>query len=173
MALPNNNLVGWTTTLYAQPLASPTPLTTANLGTIPPVAIVTAAAGITAITVAGNQVKAESIPAYGFDNATVDVGVSGSRLGDILNVQGKPIIMEITVNYNPSDTVVTLLQGDAYSGTVDRTFVVQISDGGANKFNYAFNGRVGNFKIDAQPGAEVKAMFTIAPRGNQYGWSFQ
>ena len=27
------------------------------------------------------------------------------------------------------------------------------------------------FQIDAAPGAEAKCVFTIHPRGNQYGWS--
>jgi hypothetical protein len=36
---------------------------------------------------------------------------------------------------------------------------------------YAFNGRAAQWQIDAQPGAEAKATFTIHPRGGQYGWS--
>ena len=27
------------------------------------------------------------------------------------------------------------------------------------------------FQIDAQPGAEAKCVFSVHPRGNQYGWS--
>jgi len=63
-----------------------------------------------------------------------------------------------------------LIRGDAYSGSVDRTFVIAASDS-TTTVAYAFNGRVSEFKIDAQPSAEAKAVFTIHPRGNQYGWS--
>jgi len=42
---------------------------------------------------------------------------------------------------------------------------------GTNTIAYAFNARVGNFQIDAQPNAEAKCNFTIHPRGNQFGWS--
>ena len=62
------------------------------------------------------------------------------------------------------------MRGDAYSGVVDRTFVVAATDG-TNIVYYAFNGRVSQFQIDAQPGAEAKCIFTVHPRGNQYGWS--
>ena len=60
--------------------------------------------------------------------------------------------------------------GEGDTGIIDRTFVVSATDG-TNIVYYAFNGRVGQFQIDAQPGAEAKCTFTIHPRGNQYGWS--
>jgi hypothetical protein len=66
--------------------------------------------------------------------------------------------------------VTLLLRTDAYSGTVDRTFVIAATDG-TNIVYYAFIGRVSQFQIDAQPGAEAKAVYTIHPRGNLYGWS--
>jgi hypothetical protein len=78
--------------------------------------------------------------------------------------------MTITSAWNPSDAVTLLLRGDAYSGTVDRTFVIAATDG-TNIVYYAFNGRVSQFQIDAQPGAEAKCMYSIHPRGNLYGWS--
>jgi hypothetical protein len=53
---------------------------------------------------------------------------------------------------------------------VDRTFVIAAFEG-SNVVYYAFNGRVSQFQIDAQPGAEAKCIFTIHPRGGQYGWS--
>jgi len=72
--------------------------------------------------------------------------------------------------WNPSDAALLQIRADAYSGVVDRTFVVAAVEG-ANTVAYAFNGRVGQFQIDAAPGAEAKCMFTVHPRGNQYGWS--
>jgi hypothetical protein len=78
--------------------------------------------------------------------------------------------MSITAAWNPSDAQLLLIRGDAYNGTIDRTFVVAATDG-TNIVYYAFNGRVGNFQIDSAVGAEAKCMFTIHPRGNQYGWS--
>ena len=63
-----------------------------------------------------------------------------------------------------------LLRGDAYNGTIDRTFVISSTDG-TNTINYAFNGRVSQWTMDPAPGAESKITFTIHPRGNQYGWS--
>ena len=62
------------------------------------------------------------------------------------------------------------MRGDAYSGVVDRTFVIAAFEG-SNVVYYAFNGRVSQFQIDAQPGAEAKCIFTVHPRGGQYGWS--
>jgi len=87
-----------------------------------------------------------------------------------LSTQSAPTSMTITAAWNPSDTGLLQIRSDAYSGTVDRTFVVAAYDG-TNTVAYAFNGRVSQFQIDAQPGAEAKCVFTIHPRGNQYGWS--
>jgi len=78
--------------------------------------------------------------------------------------------MTITSAWNPSDTVTLLLRTDAYSGIVDRTFVIAATDG-TNIIYYSFIGRVSQFQIDAQPGAEAKCVYTIHPRGNLYGWS--
>jgi len=62
------------------------------------------------------------------------------------------------------------MRADAYSGVIDRTFVVAASSG-ANTVAYAFNGRVSEFKVDMNTKSEGKVTFTIHPRGNLYGWS--
>ena len=69
-----------------------------------------------------------------------------------------------------ADTMLLLMRGDAYSGVIDRTFVISATEG-ANIVYYAFNARVSQFTIDASPSAEAKCNFTIHPRGNLYGWS--
>jgi hypothetical protein len=161
MALPNKILAGFTATLYAQPTTTPTPLTTANLSVF---------ASVSALTVVGNLVPVESIPAFGQDDASANFGVAGSRQSDKIPTQSAPTSMTISAAWNPSDTVLLLLRGDAYSGLIDRTFVISATDG-VGIVNYAFNGRVSEWHIDSQPNAEAKVTFTIHPRGNQYGWT--
>ena len=161
MALPNKILSGFSATLYAQPTASPTPLTVANLSTY---------ASVSAIAVSGNLVPVEAIPAFGQDDASASFGVAGSRQSDKIPTQSAPTSMTINAAWNPSDTVLLLLRGDAYNGMIDRTFVISATDG-TGIVNYAFNGRVSEWHIDAQPNAEAKVTFTIHPRGNQYGWT--
>lgn len=161
MALPNKVLPGFSAALYAQPTATPTPLTTAQLSLV---------ASVSPIAVVGNLLPVEAIPAFGMDDAVASFSVAGSRQSDKIPVQAAPTSMTITAAWNPSDTNLLLMRADAYSGVIDRTFVVSATEG-ANIVYYAFNGRVGQFQIDAQPGAEAKCTFTIHPRGNQYGWS--
>jgi len=161
MALPNKVLPGFTAALYAQPGATPTPLTTAQLSLV---------ASVAPLAVSGNLIPVEAIPAFGQDDAVASFGVAGSRQSDKIPVQAAPTSMTITAAWNPADTNLLLMRADAYSGVIDRTFVVSATDG-SNIVYYAFNGRVGQFQIDAQPGAEAKCTFTIHPRGNQYGWS--
>ena len=96
--------------------------------------------------------------------------VAGSRQSDVIPTQSKPTSMTITAAWNPSDANLLQIRADAYSGIIDRTFVVSATDG-SNIVYYAFNARVGQFQIDSAPGAEAKAIFTIHPRGNLYGWS--
>jgi hypothetical protein len=96
--------------------------------------------------------------------------VAGSRQSDKIPTQAAPTSMTITAAWNPSDANLLLMRGDAYNGTVDRTFIISATDG-TNIVNYAFNGRVGQFTVDPNPTAESKCTFTIHPRGNQYGWS--
>lgn len=161
MALPNKVLPGFSATLYAQPSATPTPLTVTQLSTL---------ANVAAIAVSGNQLNVEAIPAFGQDDAMANFAVAGSRQSDKIPTQAAPTSMTITAAWNPSDTNILQMRADAYNGTIDRTFVVSATDG-TNIVYYAFNGRVSQFQIDAQPGAEAKAIFTVHPRGNQYGWS--
>lgn len=161
MALPNKVLPGFSASLYCQPGASPTALTTAQLATL---------ANVSAIAVSGNLLPVEAIPAFGQDDAMANFNVAGSRQSDKIPTQAAPSSLTITAAWNPSDTNLLLMRADAYSGIIDRTFVIAASDG-SNIVYYAFNGRVSQFQIDAQPGAEAKCVFTVHPRGNQYGWS--
>jgi len=161
MALPNKVLPGFSASLYAQPTASPTPLTTAQLSLV---------ASVSPIAVSGNILNVEAVPAFGQDDAMANFSVAGSRQSDKIPTQSAPTSMTVTAAWNPSDAGLLLMRGDAYNGTIDRTFVVAATDG-TNIVYYAFNGRVSQFTIDAQPGAEAKCVFTIHPRGNQYGWS--
>lgn len=161
MALPTKILPGFSATLYAQPSATPTPITTANLSVL---------GSISPLAISGNVVPVEAIPAFGQDDAVASFMVAGSRQSDKIPVQSAPTSMTISAAWNPSDTVLLLLRGDAYNGTIDRTYVIAATDG-TNTIYYAFNGRVSQWQIDAAPGAEAKVNFTIHPRGNQYGWS--
>jgi len=161
MALPAKVLPGFSAALYMQPTASPTALTTAALATY---------ATVSALAISANQLSVEAIPAFGQDDAVASFSVAGQRQSDKIPTQAAPTSMTVTSAWNPSDANLLLIRGDAYSGTVDRTFIISATDGTGTVY-YAFNGRVGEFKIDAQPGAEAKAVFTIHPRGGQYGWS--
>jgi hypothetical protein len=161
MALPTKVLPGFSASLYCQPTATPTPLTTANLSVV---------ASVSAIAVSSNLVPVEAIPAFGQDDAVANFSVAGSRQSDKIPVQSAPTSLTCVAAWNPSDTVLLLLRGDAYNGTIDRTFVVAATDG-TNIVYYAFNGRVSQWTIDPAPGAEAQVTFTIHPRGNQYGWS--
>jgi hypothetical protein len=161
MALPNKVLPGFSAVLYAQPTSTPTPLTTAQLSLV---------ASVAPIAVSGNIIPVEAIPAFGQDDAVANFAVAGSRQSDKIPVQAAPTSMTITAAWNPADTNLLLMRADAYSGVIDRTFVISATDGTGIVY-YAFNGRVGQFQIDSAPGAEAKCTFTIHPRGNQYGWS--
>ena len=161
MSLPNKVLPGFSAALFAQPTATPTPLTTSALSTV---------ASVAALAIAANQIPVEAIPAFGQDDAVASFAVAGSRQSDKIPTQAAPTSMTITAAWNPADPMLLLMRGDAYSGVIDRTFVISATDGTGIVY-YAFNGRVGEFKIDSQPGAEAKCTFTVHPRGNQYGWS--
>ena len=161
MALPNKVLPGFSAALYAQPGGTPTPLTIAQLSLV---------ASVSPLAVSGNLIPVEAIPAFGQDDAVASFSVAGSRQSDKIPVQAAPTSMTITAAWNPADTNLLLMRADAYSGVIDRTFIISATEG-ANIVYYAFNGRVGQFQVDAAPGAEAKATFTIHPRGNQYGWS--
>ena len=124
-----------------------------------------------AATTNGLSVKVEAVPAFGQDDAVASFSVAGSRQSDKIPVQAAPTSITVTAAWNPSDTTITQLRTDAYSGLTERTYAIAATDGSGNVIAYAFNGRVGSFQIDSQPGAEAKAIFTIHPRGGQYGWS--
>ena len=162
MALPNKVLPGFSASLYCQPTATPTPLSTANLSVY---------ASVSAIAVSGNLIPVEAIPAFGQDDAVANFNVAGSRQSDKIPTQAAPTSMTITAAWNPADTQLLAMRNDAYNGTIDRTFVILSTDGTGNFVAYAFNGRVGEFKVDPNPTAETKCTFTVHPRGNQYGWS--
>ena len=161
MALPNKVLPGFSASLYCQSGATPTALSTANLSVY---------ASVSGITVSANLLPVEAIPAVGQDDAMANYNFAGSRQSDKIPTQAAPTSMTITAAWNPADTNLLLMRGDAYNGTIDRTFVISATDG-SNIVNYAFNGRVGQFSVDPNPTAEAKCTFTIHPRGNQYGWS--
>lgn len=161
MALPNKVLPGFSAALYAQATATPTPLTTAQLSLV---------ASVAPIAVSANQVNVEAVPAFGQDDAVASYSLAGTRQSDKIPTQAAPTSLTVTAPWNPADTMLGVIRDDAYNGTIDRTFVIAATDG-TNTVYYAFNGRVGQFQIDAQPGAEAKAVFTIHPRGNQFGWS--
>lgn len=161
MAIPSKVLPGFSASMYAQSGATPTALTLAQLSLV---------ASVSPIAVSGNLLNIEAIPAFGQDDAVANFTVAGTRQSDKIPTQAAPTSMSITAAWNPSDTALLQIRADAYNGTVDRTFVVSAYDG-TNTVAYAFNGRVGNFQIDAAVGAEAKCMFTVHPRGNQYGWS--
>ena len=153
MAAPNVVLPGSSASMWMQTGATPTPFTVAN-GT----------------GASGTQLNVEAVPAFGQDDAMASFAVAGARQSDKIPTQSAPTSLTITAAWNPSDAGLLLIRGDAYSGIIDRTFVVAAASG-STTIAYAFNGRVSQFQIDAQPGAESKCTFTIHPRGGQYGWS--
>ena len=170
MAIPSKVLPGFAASLWMQSAATPTPLTTANLSVW--ALQVTTIVGTTAngTGTAGIQVPVQAIPAFGQDDAMANFSVAGSRQSDKIPTQSPGTSLTVTASWNPADTALLQIRSDAYSGVVDRTFVIAAVDG-TYTVAYAFNGRVAQFQIDAQPGAEAKCVFTIHPRANQYGWS--
>ena len=162
MALPNRVLPGFSATLYAQSGANPTTLDNTELSTW---------ADVNAIAIESNIIPVEAIPAFGQDDAMANFNVAGSRQSDKIPTQAPPTSMTITAAWNPADTQLLQMRDDAYNGTIDRTYVILATDGQSNYVAYAFNGRVGQFTVDPNPTAEAKCMFTVHPRGNQYGWS--
>jgi hypothetical protein len=170
MAIPSKVLPGFSASMWMQSAATPTPLSTANLAvwTAQVAAIVGTSANGTGAN--GILLPVEAVPAFGQDDAVANFSVAGSRQSDKIPTQSAPTSLSITAAWNPSDTALLQIRSDAYNGTVDRTFAIAAVDG-SNTIAYAFNGRVSQFQIDAQPGAEAKCIFTIHPRGNQYGWS--
>ena len=161
MAAPNKVLPGFSASLFAQSGATPTPLTLSELGTW---------ADVSALCTSGNLLPVEAVPAFGQDDAVASFNVAGARQSDKIPTQAAPTSMTITAAWNPANSQLQLMRTDAYNGTIDRTFVVQATDG-TDYVAYAFVGRVGEFKVDPNPTAETKCTFTVHPRGNLYGWS--
>lgn len=170
MAAPNVILPGFSASMWMQSGATPSALSTVNLSVwLAQVATIvgTVANGTGA---AGTQLNVEAVPAFGQDDAVASFSIAGSRQSDKIPAQSAPTSLTITAAWNPSDAGLLLIRGDSVTGVTDRTFVVAAASG-ATTIAYAFNGRVSQFQIDAQPGAEAKCTFTIHPRGNQFGWS--
>lgn len=170
MTAPAKVLPGFSASLWMQTAATPTPLTTANLSVWAAQVQTIVGTAANGTGTAGTQVPVENVPAFGSDDAVASYAVAGSRQGDKIPAQSVPTSLTITAAWNPSDAALLQIRSDAYNGTVDRTFVVAATEG-TNTVAYAFNARVSNFQIDAQPNAEAKCVFTIHPRGNQFGWS--
>lgn len=170
MAAPAVILPGFSASMWMQTGASPTAFTTANLSVwaLQVATLVGTVANGTGAS--GTQLNVEAIPVFGQDDAVASFGVAGARQSDKVPTQSAPTSLTITAAWNPSDAGLLLIRGDAYSGIIDRTFVIAAASG-TSTIAYAFNGRVSQFQIDAQPGAEAKCVFTIHPRANQYGWS--
>ena len=169
MALPSKVLPGFVASMWMQTSAAP--FSTANLAVW--VAQVTTIVGTSAggTGASGTALATiEAVPVFGQDDAVASFMVAGSRQSDKLPTQSAPTSLTITAAWNPSDAGLLLVRADAYSGLIDRTYVIAAYDG-TNTVAYAFNARAGQFQIDSQPGAEAKAVFTLHPRGNQYGWS--
>jgi hypothetical protein len=170
MPSPNLVLPGFSAALWIQTTATPTPLTTANLSVWTGQVANIVGTSANGTGTAGTALNVEAVPAFGQDDAVASFSVAGARQSDKIPVQSAPTSMTITAAWNPSDAALLLIRGDAYSGIVDRTYVISATSG-TSTVAYAFNGRVSGFSIDAQPGAEAKCIFTVHPRGGQYGWS--
>jgi hypothetical protein len=170
MAIPNKVLPGFSASFWMQSSATPTPLTTANLSVWSAQVATIVGTAANGTGAAGVLVPVQAVPAFGQDDAVANYSVAGSRQSDKIPVQSAPTSLSITAAWNPSDAALLQIRADAYNGTVDRTFVVAAVEG-TNTVAYAFNGRVSQFQIQAEPGAEAKCIFTVHPRGNQFGWS--
>lgn len=160
MAIPSKVLPGFSASMYAQSGATPTALTLAQLSTL---------VNVSAIAISANLLAVEAVPTFGQDDAVANFSVAGTRQSDKIPTQSAPTSLSVTAAWNPSDTVIQQVRTDAYNGTTERTYVVSATDG-TNIIYYSFNARVSAFQIDAQPNAEAKAIFTLQPRGNMYGW---
>jgi hypothetical protein len=170
MAAPNVILPGFSASMWMQSGATPTAFSTANLAVWTAQVATLVGTSANGTGASGVPLSVEAVPAFGQDDAVASFSVAGARQSDKIPTQSAPTSMTITAAWNPSDAGLLLIRGDAYSGIIDRTFVVAAASG-ATTIAYAFNGRVSQFQIDAQPGAEAKCTFTIHPRGGQYGWS--
>jgi vacuolar-type H+-ATPase subunit F/Vma7 len=160
MALSTKILPGFSASMFLQPGANPTPLATAAMGVL---------ATVQAIAVAGNLLEVEAITAFGQEDAVVSFMVAGSRQSDKIPVQSPPVSLELTAAFKPSDTNILLVRADAYSGIIDRTYVIAAVEG-ANILYYSFNARASGFRSLFEPGQEGQVTFNLHPRGNQFNW---
>jgi hypothetical protein len=151
--------------------ATPTPLTPSNLSVWAAQVATICGTAVGGTGASGQQLNVEAVPAFGQDDAVANFGVAGSRQSDKIPTQSAPTSMTITAAWNPSDAALLLIRGDSVNGVTDRTFVITASTSATSTIAYAFNGRVSEFQIQSDPSAEAKCVFTIHPRGNQYGWS--
>ena len=170
MAAPAVILPGFSASMWMQSGATPTAFSTANLAVWAAQVATIVGTSANGTGASGTPLNVEAVPMFGQDDAVASFGVAGSRQSDKIPTQSAPTSLTVTAAWNPSDAGLLLIRGDAYSGIIDRTFVIAAASG-TSTIAYAFNGRCSQFQIDAQPGAEAKCTFTIHPRGNQYGWS--
>ena len=73
MALPSKVLPGFSVAMYAQPGATPTVLTTAQLSAL---------GNVSAIAISGNLLQVEAVPAFGQDDAVASFSAAGVRQSD-------------------------------------------------------------------------------------------
>lgn len=170
MTAPNKVLPGFAASLWMQDGATPVALTNTQLATWTGQVEDIVGESANGLGTTGVLVPVEAIPAFGQDDAVASFSVAGARQSDKIPTQSAPTSMTITAAWNPSDAALLQIRADSESGVIDRTFVIAAT-AGASTIAYAFNGRVSQFHIDAQPGAEAKCVFSVHPRGNQYGWS--
>ena len=135
MAAPAVILPGFSASMWMQTGATPTALTTANLSVW--AAQVTTIVGTSANGTGGSgtQLNVEAVPAFGQDDAVASFMVAGARQSDKIPTQSAPTSMTITAAWNPSDAGLLLIRGDAYSGIIDRTFVVAAVAGATTILN--------------------------------------
>lgn len=168
MAIPNQILPGFSASLWVQDNQTALAVTDLSTWTGKIADIVGTSANGTGTD--GVLIPVEAIPAFGQDDGVASFSVAGNRQSDKIPVQSAPTSMTISAAWNPSDAALLQVRDDAYSGIVERTYVIAAVDG-SDTIAFAFNGRVSQFVIDSAPGAEAKCTFTLHPRGNQYGWS--
>ena len=101
MALPNKVLPGFVASLYMQPSASPTPLSTANLSVV---------ASVSPIAVSANLLEVEAIPLFGQEDAVASFMVAGSRQSDKIPVQSAPASMTLVAAWNPTNANLLLIR---------------------------------------------------------------
>jgi len=162
MAAPNKVLPGFSASLWMQSAATPTALTTANLSVWSGQVATIVGTTANGTGSAGVQVPVEAIPAFGQDDAVANFAVAGSRQSDKIPTQSAPTSMTITAAWNPSDTALLQIRSDAYSGIVDRTFVIAAVDG-ASTVAYALMAVSVNFRLTHRLMLKPNALSQFTP----------